>query len=98
MARYIDIDGKDMLTKFTLCLDMPYRQGWNACLDYLQIRVVEDVAPIKHSKWIKCFKLKKKKGMLIFPSEPSYYRCEECGRIELNKEPFCNCGCKMDKE
>ena len=28
----------------------------------------------------------------------SGYRCSECGRIENEKEPYCNCGAKMDLE
>ena len=23
------------------------------------------------------------------------YECSECGRFEQEKEPYCNCGCKM---
>ena len=23
------------------------------------------------------------------------YECSECGRFEEEKEPYCNCGCKM---
>lgn len=26
------------------------------------------------------------------------YRCNLCGRVEENKEPYCNCGAKMDGE
>lgn len=26
----------------------------------------------------------------------TYYTCSECGRRELNREPYCNCGCKMN--
>lgn len=28
----------------------------------------------------------------------SGWRCSECGRTENEKEPYCNCGAKMDKE
>ena len=24
------------------------------------------------------------------------FKCSECGRIIYRKEPYCNCGCKMD--
>lgn len=30
--------------------------------------------------------------------DPLNYRCSECGRIEEYREPYCHCGCKMDKE
>lgn len=26
------------------------------------------------------------------------YECSECGRFEEEKEPYCNCGCKMKEE
>jgi hypothetical protein len=26
------------------------------------------------------------------------YECSECGRFEEEKEPYCNCGCKMTEE
>ena len=28
----------------------------------------------------------------------THYTCSECGRRELKREPYCNCGCKMDWE
>lgn len=24
------------------------------------------------------------------------FKCSDCGRIIYRKEPYCNCGCKMD--
>lgn len=56
----------------------------------------EDVVEVKHGEWIK---------------ETEYYdddysecnvrkvfRCSLCGRTEKYKEPYCNCGAKMDGE
>lgn len=48
-----------------------------------------DYAPVRHGEWIK--KSYKYAGETIYG-----YKCNNCGRVELSEEPFCNCGCKMD--
>lgn len=51
----------------------------------------EDVAPVKHGRWIE----RSDKGVI---SMTHPYVCNRCGRVEMEKEPYCNCGAKMDGE
>ena len=53
---------------------------------------VADVAPVRHGRWI----TKQEKD--TFAGYLYSYECSECGRVEQCKEPYCNCGCKMDLE
>lgn len=48
-----------------------------------------DVAPVVHGKWI----TRNNKGVI---SMTHPYMCSRCWRVEMNKEPYCNCGAKMD--
>ena len=48
-----------------------------------------DVAPVVHARWI----TRGDKG-IISMTHP--YMCSRCGRVEMDKEPYCNCGAKMD--
>lgn len=48
-----------------------------------------DVAPVVHGKWI----TRSDKG-IISMTHP--YMCSRCWRAEMNKEPYCNCGAKME--
>lgn len=48
-----------------------------------------DVAPVVHAKWI----TRSDKG-IISMTHP--YMCSRCWRVEMDKEPYCNCGAKMD--
>lgn len=48
-----------------------------------------DVAPVVHARWI----TRNDKG-IISMTHP--YMCSRCWRVEMNKEPYCNCGAKMD--
>lgn len=50
-----------------------------------------DVAPIVHARWI----TRSDKG-IISMTHP--YMCSRCWRVEMNKEPYCHCGAKMDSE
>lgn len=48
-----------------------------------------DVAPVVHARWI----ARSDKG-IISMTHP--YMCSRCWRVEMDKEPYCNCGAKMD--
>lgn len=49
-----------------------------------------DVAPVVHGHW--------KKEVYVDPygADWTRYHCSLCGRVEIKKEPYCNCGAKMD--
>ncbi len=49
-----------------------------------------DVAPVVHARWI----TRSDKG-IISMTHP--YMCSRCGQVEMDKEPYCNCGAKMDE-
>lgn len=51
--------------------------------------IAADVAPVVHARWI----TRNDKG-IISMTHP--YMCSRCWRVEMNKEPYCNCGAKMD--
>lgn len=89
MSRYIDAEpweNMDASVKY---------QYHNKCGDtltgYIMMRDIhtEDVAPVVHAKWI----TRNDKG-IISMTHP--YMCSRCWRVEMNKEPYCNCGAKMD--
>lgn len=49
-----------------------------------------DVAPVVHGHW--------EDDVYTDPYGAKWtkYRCSLCGRIEVVKEPYCNCGAKME--
>lgn len=49
-----------------------------------------DVAQVRHGRWIK------KQEKDTFAGYLYSYECSACGRVEQCKEPYCNCGAKMD--
>lgn len=64
-----------------------------------------DVAEVRHGVWNE----KHGESYLVSPmkydengepilQEYSWYECSLCRRTEKQKEPYCNCGAKMDKE
>ena len=48
-----------------------------------------DIAPVVHARWI----ARSDKGII---SMTYPYMCSRCWRVEMDKEPYCNCGAKMD--
>lgn len=57
--------------------------------EYLYEIPAADVAPVVHARWI----TRSDKG-IISMTHP--YMCSRCWRVEMDKEPYCNCGAKMD--
>ena len=53
---------------------------------------ISDVVPVVHGQW--------EDDVYTDPYGGKWtkYRCSLCGRIEVVKEPYCNCGAKMDLE
>ncbi len=52
-----------------------------------------DVEEVKHGKWLDVI-ADNIGGVRI--SGLVGYKCSLCGREEISKEPYCNCGAKMD--
>ena len=56
-----------------------------------------DVVEVRHGEWLPDYE--------IFVNEPfdtyadriqTGWKCSLCGKVECEKEPYCNCGAKMD--
>ena len=67
-----------------------YVQGFDDCVGRVEEFPAADVAPVRHGRWI----TKQEKD--TFAGYLYSYECSECGRVEKCKEPYCNCGAKMD--
>lgn len=51
-----------------------------------------DVRPVMRGRWIPHYESTSDNEMLEYGWE-----CSICGRWEMDKEPFCNCGAKMEE-
>ena len=72
---------------------------WGACknclseddiADLIDDVPAADVATVVHGKWLK------EVYRDPYGADWTRYVCSLCGRIEIKKEPYCNCGAKMD--
>lgn len=63
--------------------------GTGDAIDMIEDAPAADVAPVVHARWI----ARSDKG-IISMTHP--YMCSRCWRVEMDKEPYCNCGAKMD--
>lgn len=71
-------------------LDDAYGQGWDDALCCIKQISAADVAPVIYARWI----TRTDKGVI---SMTHPYMCSRCWRVEMNKEPYCNCGAKMQE-
>lgn len=101
MARYIDADVLhiQMEDLYEHHIEMHNFSADGAvadCLDLLDNAPTADVVEVKHGEWME---LKELFYDEEFHSEypMKCYKCSECDRVILNKEPYCNCGAKMDE-
>lgn len=94
--RLIDADAAENAIKETYCKDCDSYNGvrCRACnFDDALIAIDSvptlDYAPVRHGEWIE--------DEFEYPEEVIFrYKCSECGRTELVKEPYCHCGARMD--
>lgn len=70
------------------CQDLR-KPGLKQALEMFDEVPAADVASVVHARWI----TRSDKG-IISMTHP--YMCSRCWRVEMNKEPYCNCGAKMD--
>ena len=64
-------------------------------IEGLQNEPAADVEEVKYAEWITDF-AKLNTPKLTGEDSTVIYRCSRCGRYESRKEPYCNCGAKMD--
>ncbi len=57
-----------------------------------QFKSSDDYAEVKHGRWID----EQLQTVLSVLHDCVIYKCSICGREEKRKEPYCNCGAKMD--
>lgn len=92
MARYIDAD------KFEKEIRMEASESIaDAVVRIVDRQLTADVEEVKHGKWVDDIQ------ELTSPAGVTQkyligYKCSLCGRNERWKEPYCNCGAKMDGE
>lgn len=78
----------------SLLNDSPEQVGYSRedaadCIRYID---AADVAPVRHGRWEPVLE-----GVWNVPIPVLVgWRCSQCGRTEQEKEPYCNCGAKMD--
>lgn len=67
-------------------------QIFEDCVGELMDMPAADVVPVVHGRWVK--------EVYVDPcgAEWTKYHCSLCGRVEIRKDPYCNCGAKMDGE
>ena len=95
MKEYIEREAvKNLLDRYGATDDAP------ALIDTIP---TADVAEVRHGHWIA------EQVQTLSPVEYDefgepvlhdhiVYRCSHCGRVNHKKEPYCNCGARMDKE
>ena len=57
-----------------------------------------DVVPVIHGEWREEFRSQISPDGYFYWNTPQkkIYVCSICGREEVKKEPYCNCGARMD--
>lgn len=91
MAEYIERSaGVSILrAKANMAVLMDAAPYFEKAAQMLEKLPAADVAPVVHARWIP----RSDKGII---SMTYPYMCSRCWRVEMNKEPYCNCGAKMD--
>lgn len=90
MAEYIEREALERCILGLTIVDPAVAQYANAVLQCLKDAPAADVAPVVHGKWVK--------EVYVDPygADWTRYHCSLCGGVEIRKEPYCNCGAKMD--
>ena len=102
MAEYIDRDAlMTALHSGNIDLGFVYKETYRKLREYSQkvdkvIKSVPaaDVAPVRRGKWIQHYEPYDTGEE--WAEAPYGFECSECGRCEAEKEPFCNCGAKIE--
>ena len=98
MSKYIDADKFAERIKLSPAFKNMAFEGdllQRVVLDILGNAPTADVAEVKHGEWIDDIqKFSSPAG--VTQKYLVGYKCSLCGRTERIKEPYCNCGAKMD--
>lgn len=97
MARYIDADR--LINEFTGNGGV-FVYGIDTIkviVSRISVQPTADVEEVKHGEWLDNYEKITTLGGNGVPKEYLCgYKCSLCGRTEIGKEPYCNCGAKMD--
>ena len=88
MARYIDADKIDF---------SPLKDDFDRAraVTIVKFAPTADVVEVKHGEWLEHEEMFYD-GEFHSEYPMKVYKCSSCGRVELDKEPYCHCGAKMD--
>ncbi len=95
MARYIDADR--LINEFTGNGGV-FTYGPKlvaAIASRINLQPTADVVEVKHGEWLADIQKITTPAGIEFNSQVGY-KCSLCGRTEKRKEPYCNCGAKMN--
>ena len=100
MARYIDADklgqrlaGYEQI--FDENRDFSARNTILQIMHELNYTPAADVEEVKHGEWLDHEEMFYD-GEFHSEYPMKGHKCSECGRVMWSKEPYCNCGAKMD--
>lgn len=96
MTRYIDAD---LLLQRLTGINSAVEQGikyYNAVYNLIKEQPTSDVVEVKHGYWVEDIKEITPFNGIVPIKALVGYRCSVCNRPEFRKEPYCNCGAKMD--
>lgn len=91
----IEHHGEQVMSKYlTVAECKAAKFGIEGALYVLEYLPAADVAPVVHGRWKPVLE-----GVWNLPTPICVgWSCSLCGRYEQYKEPYCNCGAKMDGE
>lgn len=96
MARYIDADRLINEISGNGGVFVYGPQAVSAIVSRINVQPTADVAEVKHGHWMDNIKTISTVGTPNIKALVGY-KCSLCGRAEVCKEPYCNCGAKMDE-
>lgn len=98
MARYIDAEElQEEIKSLSVMLggNSVFKTAKESVLRIIDDQPTADVMEVKHGHWIEDIKEIVPLNGIVPIKTLVGYRCSECGRAEICKEPYCNCGAKM---
>jgi hypothetical protein len=63
-------------------------------IDLVKRQPAADVVEVRHGVWVETKPQPRSEKSCL--KNYIFYKCSLCGRFEMHKEPYCNCGAKMD--
>ena len=96
MAEYTEREAscKDC-SHYPVCEDKLFGSNHKNCRHFQN---KSDRAEVRHGEWKCTTRAPKRVDGYYYWGAPleTIFVCSECGKAEKNKEPYCNCGAKMD--